>query len=292
MTETLQANGIEIAYETFGDPDARPLVLVMGLNTQMIAWPDELCEDLAKAGHWVIRYDNRDIGESTHFRDAKAPSIGAVLTRRTKPPYTVSDMGRDLLGLLDALGIESAHVVGASMGGFIAQSAAIQAPERIRSLTLIMTSTGSRKVGRVSLGLIPRMLTRRVIRNRDEAGEAAVETFHTIGSPGFPFDDEWYREIGRRSYDRSHDTGGYRRQLAAVLAQSDRTTRLRQLDTPALVIHGLADPLVAPTGGLALSRALKNSRFIGVPGMGHDLPRALWPEFAADITELTDRADD
>ena len=146
MTQTLQANGIEIAYETFGDPEARPLVMVMGLNTQMIAWPDELCEDLAKAGHWVIRYDNRDIGESTHFRGVKAPPIAALISRRTRPPYTVADMGRDLLGVIDALGLESAHVVGASMGGYIAQAAAVEQPDRIRSLTLIMTSSGSRRL--------------------------------------------------------------------------------------------------------------------------------------------------
>lgn len=292
MTDTLQANGIEIAYETFGDPDAKPLVLVMGLNTQMIAWPDELCEGLAKAGHWVIRFDNRDIGESTHFTGVAAPPIAAVIARRARPPYTIGDMARDLLGLMDALNVESAHVVGASMGGYIAQAAAIQAPERVRSLTLMMTSTGSRRVGRTNLRLIPRLLTRKPIRDRDEAGQAGVETFRTIGSPGFAFDEEWVRDVGRRSYDRAHDTGGYRRQLAAVVAQSDRTRRLRRLDTPALVIHGLSDPLVAPTGGLALARALKNSRFLGVPGMGHDLPRALWPEWVDQITALTERAED
>ncbi|MDX6215050.1 MAG: hypothetical protein QOG99_634 [Frankiales bacterium] len=288
--QKVDANGIELAYETFGDKDASPLVLVMGLGTQMIAWPDQLCDDLAGAGHWVVRYDNRDIGLSTHLKGVKAPAIAAVAARRTKPPYTMSDMGRDLLGLLDGLGLESAHVVGASMGGFIAQSAAVQAPERIRSMTLIMTSTGSRRVGRADLRLIPRLLTRRPITDREEAGQAAVETFRTIGSPGFPFDEERIREVGRQSFDRGHDPGGYKRQLAAVVAQSDRTARLRTLSTPALVVHGLSDPLVAPTGGLALARALKNSRFLGIPGMGHDLPRPLWPELAEGITALTRRA--
>lgn len=291
MTLTVPANDIELAYETFGDPDGAPLVMVMGLGTQMIAWPDDLCEDLAKAGHWVIRYDNRDSGGSTHLKGVKAPAVAAIAARRSKPPYTVGDMGRDLLGLLDGLKLDSAHVVGASMGGFIAQSAAVQAPERIRSMTLIMTSTGSRLVGRADLRLIPRLLTRRSVTNRDEAGAAAVETFKTIGSPGFPFDEDRIREVGRRSFDRGHDVGGYRRQLAAVVAQSDRTARLRKLDTPALVVHGLSDPLVAPTGGMALAKALRNSRFLGVPGMGHDLPRALWPELAEGITRLTERAD-
>lgn len=290
MTTTVPANGIELAYETFGDPAGPPVVMAMGLGTQMIAWPDELCEDLAKAGHWVIRYDNRDSGQSTHLRGVKAPAVAAVAARRSKPPYTVSDMGRDLLGLMDGLQLESAHVVGASMGGFIAQSAAVQAPQRIRSMTLIMTSTGSRLVGRVDLRLIPRLLSRRSVTNREESGAAAVETFRTIGSPGFPFDEDRMRDVGRRSFDRGHDPGGYRRQLAAVVAQSDRTTRLRELDTPALVVHGLSDPLVAPTGGMALAKALKNSRFLGVPGMGHDLPRELWPELADGITRLAARA--
>ena len=286
QSKTVQANGIELAYEELGDPSGEPLVLVMGLGTQMIAWPLPLCEALGEAGYRVVRFDNRDIGESTHLSGVKAPAIAATAARRAKPPYTISDMGRDLLGLLDGLGIDRAHLVGASMGGFISQSAAIQAPERVRSMTLIMTSTGSRLVGRVDLRLIPRLLTRRPVPDREAAGQAAVDTFRVIGSPGFPFDEEWYREIGRRSFDRSLDASGYRRQLAACLAQSDRTERLRRLDTPALVVHGLSDPLVAPTGGLALARALKNSRFLGVPGMGHDLPRALWPELAERITAL------
>lgn len=287
----MQANGIEIAYETFGDPDASPMVMVMGLGTQMIAWPDELCEDLANAGYWVIRYDNRDVGGSTHLTGVRAPATAAVASRRSKPPYTIGDMGRDLLGLMDALQIETAHVVGASMGGYIAQAAALQAPERVRSMTLIMTSTGSRLVGRVDLRLIPRLLTRRAITDREGAGAAAVETFRTIGSPGFEFDEEWYREVGRRSYDRGHDPGGYRRQLAACVAQPNRTARLRELDIPSLVVHGLADPLVAATGGRALAKALKGSRFLGIPGMGHDLPRALWPTITEGIVELAKRAD-
>lgn len=290
-TTTVQANGIELAYETFGDPDATPMVMVMGLGTQMIAWPDEMCENLAKAGYWVIRYDNRDSGESTHLTGVRAPATAAVAARRSKPPYTISDMGRDLLGFLDALKIDSAHVVGVSMGGYIAQSAALQAPERIRSMTLIMTSTGSRLVGRVDLRLIPRLLAKRRVTDREESGAAAIETFRTIGSPGFEFDQEWYREVGRRSFDRGHDPGGYRRQLSACVAQSDRTARLRELNIPSLVVHGLADPLVAPTGGIALAKALKGSRFLGIPGMGHDLPRALWPELVEAITSLTRRAD-
>ncbi len=288
---TVRSNGLELAYEAFGDRSAPPIVLIMGLGTQMIAWPDELCEDLAGRGRYVVRFDNRDVGLSTHLTGVRAPSVARVATRRTKPPYTVSDLGRDTLGLLDALELRSAHLVGASMGGFIAQSVAIQAPERVRSLTLIMTSTGSRRVGRADLSLLPRLFTRRTVQDRDTAGETALETFTVIGSPGFPRDEERLREVGRRSFDRGHDVGGYRRQLAAVVAQSDRTARLRRLDLPTLVMHGLADPLVSPTGGLALARAIKNSRYLGFAGMGHDLPRPLWPEFADNIDALVSRAE-
>ncbi len=289
--QTVAANGVELAYETFGDATGSPLVLVMGLGTQMIAWPDELCTTLADAGHRVVRYDNRDVGLSTHLRGVKAPPIPAVVARRAKPPYTVSDMGRDLLGLLDALEIDRAHLVGASLGGFIVQSAAVQAPQRVRSMTLIMTSTGARTVGRFDLRLLPKLLSRRAVADRDAAGEAALEVFRAIGSPGFPLDVERIREVGRLGYDRGYDRAGYVRQLAAVVAQSDRTSRLAQLDTPALVVHGLADPLVAPSGGMAVARALRNSRFLGIPGMGHDLPRALWPELAEGILRLAERAD-
>src|SRR4051794_34885495 len=247
-TSTVQANGIEIAYETFGDRTDPPVLLVMGLGTQMIAWPDELCEQLAAGGRWVIRYDNRDTGLSTHLRDLPAPDVKSVLLRRQKPPYTVDDMAKDLLGLLDALGIDRAHVVGASMGGFIAQTAALIAPERFRSLTLIMTSTGSRLVGQAKAHLVPRLLRRRRAGDRETAIELAVETFTAIGSRRSLFDPDHIRDLAGRSYDRNHDPAGYLRQLAAIVAQPDRTKRLTKLDVPTLVVHGLHDPLVQVSG--------------------------------------------
>lgn len=289
-TGTARANGIELAYERFGNPAHPAVVLIMGLNTQMIAWPEELCQDLVGRGHHVVRFDNRDCGGSTHLHGQRAPSIAAVAARRSRPPYTISDMGRDTLGLLDALELPRAHLVGASMGGFIAQSVALQAPERVGSLTLIMTSTGSRRVGRADLRLLPRLVSRRPVADRDAAGEAALDTFRAIGSPGFPLDEQRLREIGRRSYDRGLDVAGYRRQLAAVLAQSDRTARLQRLRTPTVVLHGLHDPLVSASGGLALARAIPGSRFVGYAGMGHDLPRPLWAEFADQIAALVQRA--
>jgi pimeloyl-ACP methyl ester carboxylesterase len=289
--KTVPANGIEIAYETFGDPADPPVLLVMGLGTQMIAWPDELCEDLAQRGHHVVRFDNRDVGASTHLDGVRAPRITKVATKRAKPPYTIEDMADDAAGLLDALGLGSAHVVGASLGGFIAQTVALRHPDRVRSLTLIMTSTGSRLVGQADPRLINRLLVRRAVGSREEAGELALDTFRVIGSKGYALDEDRLRDVGARSYDRRYDPWGYRRQLAAVVAQPNRTAELKRLRLPTLVIHGLHDPLVAPSGGMALARAIHGSRFVGFAGMGHDLPRDLWPEFADHIALLARRAD-
>jgi pimeloyl-ACP methyl ester carboxylesterase len=290
-TQYADANGIRIAYETFGDSGDSPVLLIMGLGTQMIAWPDELCQAIAERGHYVIRFDNRDIGLSTHLAGERAPALHDLLLKRKRPPYTISDMARDAVGLLDALGLESAHVVGASMGGFIAQAVAGLFPQRVRSLTLIMTSTGSRFVGRPKPALFLRLLERRVIRDRDEAINAAMETFAIIGSKGFAFDEEFLRDVAGRSYDRAFDPGGYLRQLAAVIAQTNRTKFLRTIAVPTLVMHGLSDPLVNPSGGLALAKAIPGATFIGFDGMGHDLPRELWPRFADEICRLAERAE-
>lgn len=289
--KTVPANGIDIAYETFGDRGAPPVLLVMGLGTQMLAWPDELCTDLAERGHYVVRFDNRDVGASTHLRGVRAPHIAQVAARRKRPPYTIGDMAEDALGLVDALELGQVHLVGASLGGFIAQTAALRQPDKLRSLTLIMTSTGSRRVGQADPRLLGRLLKGRVVSSREEAMDAVIETFRVIGSKGFALDEELLRDVGARSFDRGHDPGGYRRQLAAVVAQRDRSDRLRKLDLPTLVMHGLHDPLVAPSGGLALARKIRGARFVGFSGMGHDLPRELWPEFADHIAALVRRAE-
>ena len=285
------ANGIEIAYETFGVRGNPPLVLVMGLGTQMLAWPDEFCEELAAGGHYVVRFDNRDVGLSTHLRGVRAPSIARIVARRTAPPYTIDDMADDALGLVDALELGPVHLVGASLGGFIAQTVAIRRPEAVRSLTLIMTSTGSRRVGQAHPKLLRRLLDRKVVDSREEAMDAVVETFRVIGSKDFVLDEERLRDLAGRSYDRAYDPGGYRRQLAAVVAQPDRSEELRALDVPALVMHGLHDRLVAPSGGIAVARKLRGARFIGFSGMGHDMPRQLWPEFTHHISDLVARAE-
>lgn len=284
-------NGIEIAYETFGDRGDPALVLVMGLGAQMLAWPDELCEALASAGHFVVRFDNRDVGASTHFHEDEPPNVVDVVLRRSEPPYHITDMAADVVGLLDALTIDRAHVVGASMGGFIAQTVALQWPQRVRSLTLIMTSTGSRLVGNPKPRIFSRLLRRRVAADRHEAISATVETFRVIGSKGYAFDEEHLRDLAGRSYDRAYDPAGYLRQLAAISAQPNRTKELAALTVPALVMHGLHDPLVAVSGGLALARTIPRATFVGFAGMGHDLPRPLWPEFVREIVALAARAD-
>jgi pimeloyl-ACP methyl ester carboxylesterase len=280
------ANGIELAYETFGDAGAPPVVLIMGLATQMIAWPDELCDGLARCGFLVIRFDNRDVGGSTHLRDVPPPRLADIVVRRRPPPYSIGDMADDVVGLIDGLGLDDVHLVGASMGGFIAQTVALEHASRVRTLTLIMTSTGSRRVGQPKPRVYAQLLRPRMAADRSAAMSAVVETFRLIGSRGFAFDEEYLRDLAGRSWDRGYEPAGSRRQLAATASQPNRTAALRRITVPTLVIHGLHDPLVAPSGGLAIARAIPNSRFVGFSGMGHDLPRALWPEFVREIAAL------
>ena len=280
------ANGIELAYETFGDASAPPVVLIMGLGTQMIAWPDELCEGLARCGLFVVRFDNRDVGGSTHLTNVPPPRLADILMRRKPPPYSIADMADDVAGLIDGLGLGAVHLVGASMGGFIAQTLALEHAEQVRTLTLIMTSTGSHRVGQAKPRVYARLLRPPVAADRPTAISAVVETFRLIGSRGFAFDEEYLRDLAGRSWDRGHEPAGSRRQLAATIGQPNRTVALRRITVPTLVIHGLHDPLVAFSGGLAIAKAIPGSRFVGFSGMGHDLPRALWPEFVREIAAL------
>ena len=286
-TEYAAVNGLKIAYETFGDRSDPAVVLVMGLGTQMIAWPDSLCEQLAAAGRFVVRYDNRDVGLSTHLDDVPVPDVKDVLLRRRRPAYRIDDLADDAVGLLDELGLDRVHMVGASMGGFIAQTVALKHPERLLSLTLMMTSTGSRRVGQAKPALAPLLLRKRGRLDRAAAIEAAVETFRLIGSKGALFEESHLRDLAGRSYDRSHDVRGYLRQLGAVIAQSNRTKALTRLQVPTVVLHGLHDPLVAVSGGLTLARLIRGAKFVGYSGMGHDLPPSLLPAFAEEILAIS-----
>ncbi|MFD6069746.1 MULTISPECIES: alpha/beta fold hydrolase [Amycolatopsis] len=282
-----EVNGIQLCHETFGPSDGRPLLMIMGLASQMIWWDDELCEDLAAEGFYVIRYDNRDAGRSSRMSGrANLPLAYALRTA----PYSLADMAGDAAGLLTALGVESAHVVGASMGGMVAQTLAIEYPSRVRSLTSIMSTTGNRFVGRPSAKAMA-MLLSAPPRGREEYVDSLVRTFRVIGSPGYPFDEARMRERAERSFDRGVNPGGTARQLAAIVSSRDRFRALRKLEVPALVVHGSKDPLVHVSGGHATARALRESEVDIVPGMGHDLPRAIWPRLTRGLVRTADRAD-
>jgi pimeloyl-ACP methyl ester carboxylesterase len=271
------ANQITIEYETFGDPGDPPVLLIMGLGAQLTAWDEVFCRALAGRGHYVIRFDNRDVGRSSWFDDHGVPELADVLGGAVTPPYTLSDMAADAAGLLDALGIESAHVVGASMGGMIAQTFAIEHPAKTRTLTSIMSTTGHPEVGQASPDALGALLGP-APRTREEAIERGVTTWRIIGSPGYEFDEVRIRERTAADYDRAAHPAGMARQVAAIVAQPDRTMALGELRVPTLVIHGAEDPLVNPSGGRATADAVPGATLKVFPGMGHDLPPALTDE--------------
>ena len=276
------ANGITIEYETFGDPGAPPVLLIMGFTAQLTMWDEAFCTTLADAGHFVIRYDNRDVGLSTWLDDAGQPDLLELLGGTATAPYSIGDMAADAAGLLDALALPSAHIVGVSMGGMIAQTFALDHPERTRTLTSIMSTTGDPAVGQPSAdalaALVPPPPT-----SRQEAMDQGAMTWKIIGSPGYPFDEEAVRERAASFYDRAFHPAGNSRQLAAIVTQPDRTAALAGVTAPTLVIHGEADPLVDPSGGKATAAAVPGATLKLVPGMGHDLPAELTDEF---VTEL------
>jgi pimeloyl-ACP methyl ester carboxylesterase len=277
---------VELCYETFGDPGDTPLLLVMGLGTQMIAWREDFCAMLADRGFFVVRYDNRDIGRSTHLRDQPPPTLRQMLTRdRRAAAYTLDDLADDAAGLLDCLGIERAHVVGASMGGMIAQMLTVRHPDRVLTLTSIMSTTGHRLWGQPALKVYPFFIAKRPT-DKDEAIERIVKLFGIVGSPGFERDEDDLRALASASFDRGKgDDAGTARQLQAILASGNRTKALKGITTPTLVIHGTNDKLVSPTGGRATAKAIPNAKLALFKGMGHDLPRQLWPKFADLIAE-------
>jgi len=279
---TATANGITIEYETFGDPAAPPVLLIMGFAGQLTLWDPGFCADLADAGFYVIRYDNRDVGLSTWLDDTGEPDLLALLGGDASAPYSIADMAADAAGLLDALGLDAAHIVGVSMGGMIAQAFAIDHPARVRTLTSIMSSTGDPTVGQPDpdalAALVPAPPT-----SRQEAMDQGVVMWRTIGSPGFPFDEAMVRERAGAAYDRAFHPAGNSRQFAAIATQPDRTAPLAAVTAPTLVIHGEADPLVDPSGGRATAAAIPGARLHLVPGMGHDMPQELSDPFVAEL---------
>ncbi|MEU4327917.1 alpha/beta fold hydrolase [Nonomuraea dietziae] len=283
MTLMAKSNGIEIAYDSFGTPGDRPLLLIMGLGSQLVHWDEEFCELLAARGHHVVRYDNRDVGLSTHLTEAGVPELvpGAAA------PYLLSDMADDAAGLMDALGWPAAHVLGVSMGGMIAQSLAIGHPDRVLSLTSIMSTPGP-DVGPPTPEAMAALFSPPA-PDRQTAVERALEVWAVIGSPGYEMDRERIAKVAGLAYDRAYDPAGTARQLAAILASGDRTEGLGGLTMPALVIHGEADPLVQIAGGRATAAAIPGATLLTYPGMGHDLPRPLWEEIMDAVTAVQGR---
>ena len=281
--------GIRLCYDSFGDPADPALLLVMGLGTQMVAWHEDFCARLVGEGFYVIRFDNRDIGRSTHIEGGPTPTIGQLLRRRPPAAYLLEDMAGDTAGLLDGLGIGAAHVVGASMGGMIAQTLAATRPNRVLSLASIMSTTGGRLVGQPTLRVMPIFL-KQAPRDRDAFVDHTEKLFKAIGSSGLQRDDDELREVAGLMYDRGLDPAGTARQLAAIIASGNRTQALRRITAPTVVIHGTADRLVRPSGGRATARAIAGAKLVKVPGMGHDLPRAAWDTIIPAIVENAQRA--
>jgi pimeloyl-ACP methyl ester carboxylesterase len=279
------ANGLELCYDTFGEPDASPLVLIMGLAAQMIAWDEEFCGLLASRGYWVIRFDNRDVGLSTKFTERGVPNVLALLAGHggaEAVPYSLRDMADDTAGLMDALGIRSAHVVGASMGGAIAQELAIRHPGRLRTLTSIMSSTGEP-------GLPPptpqamEILLAPTPTDRDSYLARYRQTWRVLRAGEFPLDEARDTARAGETFDRGLNPAGVARQLAAIVASGSRKDALRAVRVPALVIHGDADPLVPLAGGIATADAIAGARLVVMKGMGHALPIPMWPQIIEAI---------
>src|SRR3954447_12520502 len=282
--------GVTLCYETFGDPADTPVLLVMGLATQMIAWHEDFCEELADRGFYVVRFDNRDIGRSTHF-DFRPPNVRQMLTRRLTPEqYSLSDMAEDSAALLRELQIAAAHVVGASMGGMIGQMLAAEHPEMVRALTPIMSTTGSRWHGQPAAAVY-RYLLRPPPRDREGYIQRSAEVFGLVGSTGFERDEQYIRERAGRAFDRGFDIRAGGRQLGAIVASGDRTKKLGRIEAPTLVIHGTVDKMIRPSGGKATAKAIPGARLMMIDGMGHDLPRGVWPQIIDAVSEHARAAD-
>jgi pimeloyl-ACP methyl ester carboxylesterase len=284
-----KANGVELEYESFGDSKARPLLLIMGLGAQMISWPDDFCAQLADRGFHVIRYDNRDCGLSTWMEDAGHADIAAAFMGNPDPAYQLDDLADDAVGLLDALGIGAAHIVGASMGGFIAQLVAINHPDRVLSLTSIMSGPG----GTDAIAPKPEgaaILTVSPPSTREERIELDMAIRRVLLGSGDPFDEVYERERAARAVDRAYYPPGVGRQLVAILAAKSRLERLNKIRVPTLVIHGVDDVLVPVENGRLVATAVPGARLIEFEGMGHDLPKRVWPQGLDAIDEIARQA--
>ena len=286
----VRANGIDIAYEETGSGE--PLLLVMGIGAQMLWWPDGFCEALAEQGFRVLRFDNRDIGLSTNLSHLPVPNPVRVVRQRwlrqpVDTPYGLADMARDTVGLLDALGIEKAHVAGASMGGMIAQHVAFEHPSRVKSLSSIMSTTGAVPVSLPHPKALQALFAGRPM-DVDAAVEAVLYSQKALGSRGIHRDEERIRRTARRCIERGVNPKGFLRQWGAIMASGDRTARLATIRVPTLVLHGTIDPLVPPAGGRATAKAIPGARLTTIENMGHDLPEGAWPRIVSEIRRIAD----
>ena len=282
--------GVELCYQTFGDPDGDPLVLVMGLGGPMTWWDPQLCRMLAEQGFYVVRFDNRDVGRSSRVggRVTRSMLVRAGAGLKVRAPYGLTDLAGDTFGLMDHLGMESAHVVGVSMGGMIAQTMAISQPRRVRSLTSIMSTTGKRTVGWQHPSLLPTLLASRG-PSREAYVAASSAVWRIIGSPAHPQPKEKTEARAGETYDRGVSASGVLRQMLAVVTQPNRSARLHSLSMPAMVIHGLADKMVHVSGGRATAAAIPGAELLVIDGMGHDLPPDLFETYVAAIRRTADR---
>lgn len=285
------ANGITIEFDTFGDPAERPLLLVMGLGAQMTRWRPEFCEQLADHGHYVIRFDNRDVGLSHKFDHAGVPNMAQVFMQAqagqpVSAPYSLDDMADDATGVLDALGVERAHVCGASMGGMIVQTMALRHPHRLRSMTSIMSTTGNPELPPATPEAMAALMSP-AGTTLNEVLERAVSVQRIIGSPGYPDDADAIRARAQSDYERCFYPVGVARQMAAIAASGNRKPRLASVATPTLVIHGKDDALVPLAGGIDTHAAIPGANLAVFDGMGHDLPEPLWDEIVALIARHT-----
>jgi pimeloyl-ACP methyl ester carboxylesterase len=277
-----RANGIELCYEIFGDADAEPMLLIMGLGGQMIHWEDDFCRQLAGRGFRVIRFDNRDIGKSSHLSGGKPLTPLELLKLRflkipVAAPYRLRDMAEDTVGLMDVIGIKSAHLVGISMGGMIAQEIAISYPQRVRSLTSIMSTTGNPKVPGPTREAAAMLMAPRPV-SREEYFARFAQTWKTLRVGSFPQDEALDRSRAERTFERGLNPAGVARQLRAILASGSRKERLRSVKAPTLVIHGTVDPLVHPMGGKDTAASISGAKLLMIEGMGHALPIPMWPQ--------------
>ncbi|HEY6519001.1 MAG TPA: alpha/beta hydrolase [Roseiarcus sp.] len=288
----VQTNGIDIEYESFGR-DSDPLILlIMGFGAQLIFWPDALCQGLAAKGFRVVRFDNRDVGKSTHLVGQPAPDPRALFAevmagRRPHVPYSLDDMANDTIGLMDALGVERAHIVGASMGGMIAQLVAINHPDRTKSLVSIMSTTGRRDLPSGNPETLSVLFRPPNGTSRDDLIDASVLVQKALAGPGFPVSEAEMRARAERRTDYApFDMAGVARQSAALIVAPPRNTLLKQLHCPALVLHGADDPVIPAAGAKDTAGSIPGAELVIIPGMGHDFPSALVPVFLEHIGDF------